>query len=175
MKQTAQWFVTGLAQCSRRIGSWDVNLSLKVSKRFKIDFYFRSLFQMLHIWNYYKYRSVFLSMNSDEFIASKKALKLQGDKLSKTWMSSKYIKKNFPKLYFISITRLNHMATTLRKNCWRSWRLWTKNNETVVKYGTEKASVSNCPNNRTISQDICTLFACYLYSTLCSWTMTRFY
>ena len=35
-------------------------------------------------------------MNSDEsFIASKKALKLQGDKLSKTWMSSKYIKKNF--------------------------------------------------------------------------------
>ena len=24
-----QWFVTGLAQCPRRIGSWDVNLSLK--------------------------------------------------------------------------------------------------------------------------------------------------
>ena len=29
--------------------------------------------------------------------------------------------------------------------------------------------VTNCPNNRTISQDICTLFARYLYSTLWSW------
>ena len=29
--------------------------------------------------------------------------------------------------------------------------------------------ITNCPNNRTISQDICSLFARYLYSTLCSW------
>ena len=29
--------------------------------------------------------------------------------------------------------------------------------------------ITNFPNNRTISQDICTLFARYLYSTLCSW------
>ena len=29
--------------------------------------------------------------------------------------------------------------------------------------------ITNCPNNRTISQDICTLFTSYLYSTLCSW------
>ena len=35
--------------------------------------------------------------------------------------------------------------------------------------------VTNCPNNRTISQDICTLFARYLYSTLCSWIIISTY
>ena len=29
--------------------------------------------------------------------------------------------------------------------------------------------ITNCPNNRTISQDICTLFARYFYPTSCSW------
>ena len=29
--------------------------------------------------------------------------------------------------------------------------------------------ITNCPNNRTISRDICTRFARYLYSTECSW------
>ena len=35
--------------------------------------------------------------------------------------------------------------------------------------------ITNCPNNRTISQDICTLFARYLYSTLCSWIIISTY
>ena len=35
--------------------------------------------------------------------------------------------------------------------------------------------ITNCPNNRTISQDICTLFERYLYSTLCSWINKREY
>ena len=29
--------------------------------------------------------------------------------------------------------------------------------------------ITNCANIRAISQDICALFARYLYSTLCSW------
>ena len=33
--------------------------------------------------------------------------------------------------------------------------------------------ITNCPNNRTISQDICTLFTRYLYSTLCSWIVKQ--
>ena len=32
-----------------------------------------------------------------------------------------------------------------------------------------KYKITNCHNNHTTSHDICTLFPCYLYSTLCSW------
>ena len=34
--------------------------------------------------------------------------------------------------------------------------------------------ITNCPNNRTVSQDICTLFARYYYTSLCSWIMNMF-
>ena len=32
--------------------------------------------------------------------------------------------------------------------------------------------ITNCPNNRRLSQDICTLFKCYLYSTQCGWIIS---
>ena len=32
--------------------------------------------------------------------------------------------------------------------------------------------ITNCPNNRTISQNIFTVFARHLYSSLCSWIIT---
>ena len=34
--------------------------------------------------------------------------------------------------------------------------------------------IINFPYNRAISQDICTLFARYLYSTLCSWIIKNY-
>ena len=40
----------------------------------------------------------------------------------------------------------------------------------LVRQCTKKQyKITNCPNNRTISQDVCALFARYLYSTLYSW------
>ena len=32
--------------------------------------------------------------------------------------------------------------------------------------------ITNCPNNRRLSQDICILFKCYLYSTQCGWIIS---
>ena len=92
-------------------------------------------------------------------------------------------KRNLSKLHLIFITRFNHMATKLRRNrcqLLRSWGLWTKNNVADSKYGTRQVqptcqtrffTVQNnqLSSNCIISQDICTLFACYLYSTLCGW------
>ena len=40
-----------------------------------------------------------------------------------------------------------------------------------VFYSTEKPTVQK---NRTISQDICTLLARYLYATLCSWIINQY-
>ena len=37
----------------------------------------------------------------------------------------------------------------------------------LVKQAFLQYKITNCPNNHTISQDICSLFAHYLYSTLC--------
>ena len=37
----------------------------------------------------------------------------------------------------------------------------------LVKQVFLQYKITNCPNNHTISQDICSLFAHYLYSTLC--------
>ena len=44
-----------------------------------------------------------------------------------------------------------------------------------VKQVFTQYTITNCPNNHTMSQDICTLFARYLYSSLCCWIIIKAY
>ena len=39
----------------------------------------------------------------------------------------------------------------------------------IIKQAFLQNKRTNCPYNRAILQNVCALFACYLYSTLCSW------
>ena len=61
---------------------------------------------------------------------------------------------------FLFISHKAGKAERIEKRSARSW---------LIKQVFLQYKITNCSNNRRISQDIFTLFARYLYSILCSW------